>query len=476
MVKARIDQTKIPITALIWPLLVENMLRTSLMSVDTLMLSHYSAKAVAAMSMVSQLSFFILLMYMMISVGANILIAQNLGAGRRKEAELIGVASLLLIIGVALTLSVLVLFLARPVIDLFHVEPEVARYARQFLQIYGGLSLFMAFNIGQASVIRVWGYPRAPMWVNTGCLLLTIGGNALCLFGFFGFPVLGIVGVAGSTVLSQVVACGIFQWIIKKRTSIQIPLRSVKSIPRSIYRSMLKVGVPTVGENLMYCLSQIAILSMIAKMGTASLAVYGIVMALLRYVFIPGVSIGSGTQLKVGYLVGAGRHDEATRRVYRYFGVGFGITLILVSTVALLQGPILGIFTKDTALLSLATSVLFVAVIHEPGRNFNTIIIPALKGAGDVLFPVYAGILSMWGVAVLGSWLLGIKLGLGLVGVWIAMALDEWLRGLIMFCRWRSGAWKSCSLVNPRDVASAGSSSDLAASIPSPALVPIVEE
>jgi putative MATE family efflux protein len=476
MSKTLVDQTQIPIVELVWPLMVENLLRTSLMSIDTLMLSHYSSKAVAAMSLVSQIAFFILLVYMMISVGASILIAQNLGAGRKRDAELIGVGSLVLMVGFALLLSLVFVFATPAIVSLFNLEPEVAEYARQFLRIYGGLSIFMALNIAQASIIRVWGFPRAPMWVNTACLLLTVLGNAFCLFGYLGFPVLGMVGVAGSTVLSQLIACIVFHWIIRKRTPIQLPMREATRIPRSVYRSMLDVGVPTVGENLSYNVSQIVILSMIAKMGTLALTAYGIVISLLRYVFIPGVSIGSGTQLKVGYLVGAGQHGEAQRRVYRYFAVGLVVSFVLAASLALGRAPLLGLFTDDKALLITAASVLFIAVIHEPGRNFNTIIIPALKGAGDIRFPVYVGIASMWGVSAFGSWLLGLKLGLGLVGVWIAMASDEWLRGLIMFWRWRSGAWKSHSFVSPATPDVTGPRSEPSPPMPSPALFSVAEE
>ena len=113
--------------------------------------------------------------------------------------------------------------------------------------------------------------------------------------------------------------------------------------------------------------------------------------------------------------------------------------------------------------------------MHEPARNFNTIIIPALKGAGDFLFPVYVGLASMWGLGVFGAWLLGLKLGFGLVGVWMAMALEEWLRGLTMLLRWRSGIWRLRSLVKPRDPEHeiAGEATP---SIPSPALFPVTEE
>ena len=446
------DRSRISLLQLAWPLMVENVLRVSLMSVDTLMLSRYSAEAVAAMSLVGQFGFFIQLLYMMVSIGSSVLIAQNLGAGRPHEAGRYGVASLSLILALSVAISISVALLAGPVVGLYRLEPQVATYASQFLAIYGGLSFFMAVNVGQASILRSWGYSRDPMLVNVACLALTVAGNALCLFGLFGFPVLGVVGVAASTVLSQAVACGLSAWAIHRRRELKLPLREWRDIPAQVYRDILAVGVPTAGENLSYNLSQIAILAMLSGMGTEALATYGILLAVLRYVFIPGVSIGSAAQLKVGYLVGAGRHEEATHRVYRYFAWGFATSLVLVLVLQAFHRPLLGLFSTDPRVLALAASVLVVAVVHEPGRDFNTIIIPALKGAGDVRFPVYVGIVSMWGVSVVGAWFLGLHLGLGLVGVWMAMAADEWLRGLVMLWRWRSGAWRRFRLVDaPED-------------------------
>lgn len=442
------DRARTPLLQLAWPLLVENVLRTSLMSVDTLMLSRYSAKAVAAMSLVNQFSFFILLLYMMVCTGASILIAQNLGAGRTREAGLVGVGSLTLVLALSLVVSAGFALFSGPLIGLYGLDPEVALYATQFLTLFGGLSFFLAVNVGQASILRAWGHTRDPMLVNVIGLVLTVCGNALCLFGPFGFPVLGVQGVAASTVLSQVVACGLSFLLIRRRRELALPLREAARIPRQVYRAMLAIGVPTAGENLAYNLSQIAILALLAQLATEALATYGILLAVLRYVFMPGVSIGMAGQIKVGYLVGAGRQDEAAGRVYRYFAIAFAISLGAVLAVVLWRDPILRLFTHDPKVLALAAPVLLVALVHEPGRNFNTVIIPALKGAGDVRFPVLVGIASMWGISVAGAWLLGVRLGYGLTGVWVAMTADEWVRGLAMLWRWRSGAWRSKALVS----------------------------
>jgi Na+-driven multidrug efflux pump len=82
-----------------------------------------------------------------------------------------------------------------------------------------------------------------------------------------------------------------------------------------------------------------------------------------------------------------------------------------------------------------------IGILLEPGRVFNLVVINALRATGDARYPVLMGMFSMWGVLAFGSWLLGTYFGLGLTGVWIAMAADEWLRGLLMYRRWRQRKW-----------------------------------
>ena len=133
-------------------------------------------------------------------------------------------------------------------------------------------------------------------------------------------------------------------------------------IPRSVYKSVLAVGVPTAGENVSYNVSQIVILSMVARMGTEALATYGILIAVLRYVFMPGISIGSAGQIKVGYFVGAGRPEEAEGRVYKYFAIGFLISLVVVLAINAFKRPILGVFSASESLVGLAAT-------RSPGRH-----------------------------------------------------------------------------------------------------------
>jgi putative MATE family efflux protein len=446
-VKPPFDRTSIGLVKLTWPILVENMLRVCLSSVDVFMLGFYNEKAVAAVGVVNQLNFFMLLLYAMVAMGSSILIAQNIGAHKTQQANHIALGSIAMAVCLAGVLSVAMCLCADPILRFYRLEPQVHRYAWQFLFIFSAGSPFVALNMVQSAILRSHGHTRDPMVVTLGADIIKVIGNAICIFGLFGIPVLGVVGVAFATMASQVFACIALGIRLRTRPGIELPLRKIFRVPFSIYKQILSIGVPTAGENLSYTIGQIIIMRMVSGMGTDALAAFVYSMTILRFVFTASVSIGNGTQIKVGYYVGAGRPQDAYHRVYRYFLTGFLLSLALVIAVNILQAPLLALLTKNPEVIRLAAGVFLVSLALEPGRNFNIIIIPALKGAGDVRFPVYMGMVFMWGVGVVLAYVLGVVLHWGLLGIWIALTCDEWIRGTIMLFRWKSGKWKSKALV-----------------------------
>jgi putative MATE family efflux protein len=441
------DKSRIPLIVLALPMFIENIIRTSLLVVDQLMLNRFSEKAAAAMSSVNQLAFFIQMVFLMVAAGMSILVSQMLGAGKKEDASRAATAGMVIMAVFAVVVGAAVVLLARPVLGIYELEDEVRAMALRFLTIYGAGSFFMAMNLAQANILRAYGHAYDPMTINAAALGLTIIGNAVSLYGPFGLPVTGMTGVAVSNVIGQAAAFFLSSWRIRARKEISLRWRGLGDIPGRVYALILKVGVPTAGENVSYNVAAIVIVGFISRMGTDALAAYGIAISLSRYVFITGVSIGNAAQIKVGYYVGAGRPDEAYRRVWRWFATGFCISVSVILVLNLAKYPILSLFTPNAAIIAIAASALTVGFALEPARNFNTIIIPALKGSGDTLFPVLVGMCFQWGFGVFLAWLFGLKLGLGLAGVWMGMTCDEWSRGIAMALRWRSGAWRKKALI-----------------------------
>ena len=118
------------------------------------------------------------------------------------------------------------------------------------------------------------------------------------------------------------------------------------------------------------------------------------------------------------------------------------VSVLFAGTNWLLSPITLSFFTDNINIIELGKKVMFVAFCLEFGRTSNIVIIQSMRAAGDVVFPTVLGICSMWGISVLFAYLLGLHFGLGLVGVWVAMASDEIIRGIVVFIRWIKGSWK----------------------------------
>jgi putative MATE family efflux protein len=441
------DRTKLPLMHIAWPLIIENLIRVGITSADVFMLSYYSEEAVAAIGLITQLVFFIVLLYTMVASGASIIISQYLGARDTKAAGRVAQGSIVLSVIFSAVLSVAMCLAADAIVTFYDLPPQVHKYAFQYMVIYAAGSASVALAIILSTIIRSYGHSRGPMLVNLLAMAISVVGNYLFIFGKFGVPKWGVPGVALSTIFSHVVACAILWAMMKKRRDIKLEKGGFFKVPMPVYKQILAVGVPTAGENVCYNIGQIAIMRIIASLGTEAMAAFVYALTVLRFVFITSIAIGSAVQIKVGYYVGAAMADIAQKKVYRYWATGFAISLTLVVAAKIFQVPIIDILTSNEYTRGMVFAMLTIALIHEPGRNFNTIIIPALKGAGDVKFPVYVGMIFMWGVGVTLAYVFGITLGWGLMGICVAMAIDEWSRGLVILWRWRGGRWKTKSLV-----------------------------
>ena len=204
---------------------------------------------------------------------------------------------------------------------------------------------------------------------------------------------------------------------------------------------VLHIGLPGAAENIAWRLAFMASLAVVGMLGTAALATHAYVMQVVHLMLPFSMAIGLSSEIVVGHLVGAGQLHAANRLVRRSMAKGLGGACVVTLAVAL-SGPwLMAQFTRDAAIITLGSQILWVTVALETGRCFNLILVNTLRAAGDARYPVLAGAASFVGVLGGGSWLLGVGLGWGLLGVFIAYAADEWLRGLLMWRRWVSLGW-----------------------------------
>ncbi len=446
--KGTVNKAALPMVALTLPIILENTFRILVSSVDTLMLSTWSQKAVAAAGMMGQYVFFIQILFNVICIGTSIVLSQYLGAKREADARHVTQASAIMVAISAVVICALVLLGGKALLAQYSIEEEVRTYAWQYLAIFGGIgTLFMSFSMLQGTILRAYGYTKDAMYISMIANVVNVIGNAVSLYGPFGLPVLGIAGVAASSAFSQLAACVLLAMRIKIRPDVHFPLSGWKAIPKGIYKVILKIGVPTAGENMAYNTAQIVIMAMVSTLGTWAMSAMIYTQTLARFVFVAAMSIGTAVQIKTGYYVGARQPEAAYKRLYRYQAVATVLSVTFILALNLVKVPVIGLFTKVPEIAAMTYTLLFYSIYIEFGRSLNLVTISALKGAGDVKFPVLFGVCTMWGIMVLGSYLLGIRAGWGLVGIWLSIGTDETLRGAAMLLRWKSKRWMTKALV-----------------------------
>ncbi len=446
---------KLTLFALTWPIFIEIFLHMLMGNADTLMLSQYDDNAVASVGVSNQLINVIIVMFGFIATGTAILIAQYIGAKKEQDANKIAVVSIVGNLAFGLVLSAILVFFAPHILRAMNIPPELMDASLMYLRIVGGFAFIQALIMTIAAIIRSHGFTKDAMYVTMGMNLINVIGNYFFIFGPFGFPVLGVTGVAISTATSRTIGLIAMFILLHYRIKGSLPFSYVfKSFPKTELKKLLKIGIPSAGEHLSYNTSQIAITYFIASMGTIALTSKVYTQNIMMFILLFSIAIGQGTQILIGQYVGAEKLQAAYKRCLKSLKLAIIVSISMAIVFSFFSSSLFGIFTDNPDIITLGTTLILLTIILEPGRAFNLVVINSLRAAGDVKYPVYIGILSMWGVAVTLSYVLGIVFGLGLIGVWIAFIVDEWLRGLLMLRRWRSKKWQQMSFVEKDSEAS----------------------
>ncbi|MCC9021362.1 MATE family efflux transporter [Bacillus nakamurai] len=432
---------KLSLFALTWPIFIEVSLYMFMGNADTLMLSQYSDSSVAAVGVSNQILNLIIVMFSFIATGTTIVISQFLGSQQKKEAQEVAYVSIGANFVISLAISAAVFFAAVPMLHVMGLSNELMPDAKVFLQVVGGLSFIQALIMTFSAVLKSYGYTKDTMFVTIGMNILNIAGNFLVIFGPFGLPVLGVAGVAMSTSIARVIGLLAMVMIVKKRIGLGLTFKNVFHVHKEHLRKLLKIGIPSAGEQLSYNISQMVVTYFIAIMGAQALTTKVYTQNITMFILLFGTAISQGTQILIGRYIGAKQFDDAYHRCMKSLYWALGIAALTSVIMTLFSKDLIGLFTNSPDIIATASMLIAMTMILEPGRSFNVIIINSLRAAGDAKFPVYMAMISMWGIGLPLAYLFGIHFGLGLMGVWISFIADEWVRGILMYRRWRSRIW-----------------------------------
>lgn len=433
-----------------WPIFIDLSLRMLTGSINILMVGRLSTLFVAAMTVGNQIFGLSIVIFNFIGIGVCVSIAQMQGAGDHKSIKKIihCAYGFNFICGILVVSSII--FFGHQILDLMQIQENIHDTAYTYLTVLAISLLPEALSICTAAVLRSYGYTKEAMYSSLVANILTICSNSILLFGHFGLPQLGIKGAAISIIVGRIGALFVLLYFFRHRINVNIYLKFLFVFKPYFLKRILRIGMPSAGENLAWNLQFMTATAFIASIGNYELATHTFYFQVIcMYMMLFSVSLGIATEIVVAYHIGAQSYDVAYSRLMRSLKIGLiGSLLIAIIMACGISHLLLGIFSNhEEKILLLASPLMLLSIIMEPGRTFNVIVINSLRAANDTSFPMIMAIISMWCIGVPLEYFLGIHLHFGLLGIWIAFACDEWIRGISMYFRWKSKAWVNKSKI-----------------------------
>ena len=426
---------------LIIPLMGEQLLSLTVGFVDQLMVSQTGEAAVAGVALVDNINRLIIQIMAALATGGAVVCSQYIGAAKDKQTKkAAGQLELVLFTFAFIMMGISVLF-ARPLLSgIFgNTQKAIMDFAVLYFTVTAISYPFLGIYNSGAAIFRSVGNSKISLYISLLMNVVNILGNAIFVLCFKW----GVFGVALSTLISRVIGSGVMSYFIMRKQS-PIRLNQIDDyIPDfSLIKKILFIGIPSGVENGMFQIGKLMVVRMVTSLGQAAIAANSVSYTIIDFANIPASSMGLALITVVGQCIGAGKKDEAKHYVKKILLWSYIGDWICNITLFFIGHYIPTWFNLSPEAVDIATVVL---------RAFNitslfiwplSFTMPnALRAAGDVHFTMIVSILSMWIFRVGSSYVFGIMLGFGVLGVWIGMFVDWGCRSLFFGIRFLNGKW-----------------------------------
>ena len=426
---------------LIIPLVIEQLLAVSVGFVDTLMISTVGEYAISGVALVDNINRLVVQILAAFATGGVVVVSQYLGRGDEGKCRICNGQLITLMVVSTLVIAVFLSTFPEHLLDAVfgELEADVMSAAVTYLIVTCFSYPFLAFYNAGAAVFRSVGNSSVSMIISLVMNIANVALNALFVFGMG----LGVTGVGLATLLSRIIACLIMLIVFFSRKNKMRPKSITDFIPKSVFiAKILRIGIPSGIESGMFQIGKLIVVGMVATLGTRAIAANSVAYQIIDFPNLPASSIGIALITVVGQCMGAGKADEAKRQVKRLMKYAFIFDWISKGMIFVFAPQIVGWFSLSPEAAGSTVIVLrafFLAAIPIWPLSFT---LPnALRAAGDVKYTMSVSVLSMWICRVGASYLFVFCLHLGLMGVWMGMFVDWYVRGVSYLIRYVRGKW-----------------------------------
>lgn len=426
---------------LIIPLIFEQALAVTVGMADTMMISSVGEAAVSGVSLVDMINMLIFSILSALATGGAVVTSQYIGAQKIKEGRKSAKQLLYTVIFISFIITILVMLFRTPLLKLFFgsIEADVMENALIYLMISAISFPFLAIYNACAALFRSMGNSQITLKVSIFMNIINVVGNAFCIF----ILEMGAAGVALPSLVSRAFA-GIVLYILLKNPNHLIHFEKERfTLDFHVIKRILYIGIPSGIENGIFQLGRVLVVSIISGFGTVQIAANGVANNLDAMGCIVGQAMGLAMITVIGQCVGA--NDEKQVRYYtkKLLLITYVGTILVNASILLSLNPLLQLYGLSAETTKLAY---ILVMIHDGCAMILwpiAFVLPnMLRACNDVRFTMIISIFSMFAFRIGLSYIIGIRMGMGALGVWIAMVVDWIFRSALFIGRYLKGSWK----------------------------------
>lgn len=425
-----------------WPSAVESVLIALIGAVDMMMVGSLGKEAIAAVAIATQPKFIILAPIMALNVGVTVLVSRRKGEGKQEAANGYLRSAAVISVIASFILTLLGGLFARPFLLFAGASMDYIDVAVVYFQIVMVGTFFYASGLTLTAAQRGAGNTKISMLTNLAANIVNLIFNALLINGLFFFPKWGVMGAAIATAIGNFVSfCIACYSLSHPKRYLYLDLKKSWIPKKEDLKDIFNISSSSFFEQIFLRFGFFMYAKAIATLGTVAFAAHQVCMNIMIISFACGDGLQVANTSLVGQSLGAKRPDMA--KIYTKVSqrIGLIVALILAITCISFRDQILSFFTTDLEVIKAGQIPMMFLAVTIIFQVPQVIIVGALRGAGDVKFVALLMLLSVTCIRPFLAWLLCYPLGLGLVGAWIALFIDQITRNTISLIRFKQDRW-----------------------------------
>lgn len=446
--KYREDTVKITL-----PVFLELLISSLFGMVDMMMVGNSGSSAIttpsiAAIGITNQMMFIGIAMTQALATGGTTMIARYVGAERyEKVPSVLKHILIICFVLIVIPFEVVGLNFSEQMMRFIGAQQDAISIGLGYFKVVIIGFIFQAFNLTVFASIRGTGDTKTPMKINLFVNMLNVIGNYTLIFGKFGFPALGVTGAGISTTIAQIVATILLLiLLLKKKNKVYLDFKEKFKFEESTISNLIKVGGPAALEQVAFRVGILIFVKIVSGLGTVVYATHQISLNILSLSFSPGQAFGIASSTLVGRSLGE-RNIKKAEGYLRESNRLAVMTAVVIGFFFFFFGKYLtAMYTSDQSVINQSIDILKLMAFIQPFQASQLSLAGGLRGAGDTISTL---IVTMFGVVIVRLSIAYILINVfhtGLIGAWIAMFIDQFVRWIGVTFRYKSGDWKYIKL------------------------------